>query len=158
MSDAVKTLADAMAAYPARLRDLIGDASAAALYYRPGPDEWSIVEVVGHLEDVDALFWGRAHRALTEDMPAFTVYDTNGPVRARDFQRQAWAGVWAIFTARRAAFVEWLRARTAADLERAGTHPMHGVMDLTRIPASIPRHDETHYQQIANNLKSFAAQ
>ena len=154
MSD-FQTLIDQMEAFPERLLALIEDADDAALYYRPGAQEWSVAEVIGHLEDVDALFMGRVHQALTEDDPLFTVYEQTGPVRQRDFQRQPVGALLAIFLARRAYFVNYLRGLTDAQLNRAGGHPMHGTMTVTRIPASIPRHDQTHYDQIATNLALF---
>ena len=147
-----------MAAFPARLQALIQGVSREALYHRPGPQEWSIVEVIGHLEDVDALFMGRVHAILTTDQPAFIVYEPTEPVRRRDFQGQPFEAIQAIFEARRAVFVELLRSLTPEQQARTGTHPMHGVMSATRSVASVPTHDNTHYQQIANNLDHHGRQ
>jgi hypothetical protein len=157
MTDDMRQLADDMEAFLPRLRERLAGASHAALYHRPGPAEWSSVEVVGHLEDVDALFMGRLHAILTEDRPAFTVYLAEPPVEQRAFQTQPFEAVWAIFETRRRVFVDWLRRLEPQDLERVGTHPMHGIIPASRVARSIPAHDQNHYGQIEANLAHYAS-
>jgi uncharacterized damage-inducible protein DinB len=157
MSEPMSQVADQLEAFTGTLQGMVAGLPQAALTHRPGPEEWSIVEVVGHLEDVDALMMGRIERALTEDRPELPVYEEKGPVKERNFQAQPFAQVLEAFLARRAAFVALLRRLTPAELERFGVHPMHGELSVDRIPRSLPRHDETHRGQIAGNLEHYAA-
>jgi hypothetical protein len=98
---------------------------------------------------------GRIERAISEDKPELPVYEEKGPVRERDFQHQPFTEVLAAFLARRSAFVASLRNLTPAKLTRYGIHPLHGELSVDRIPRSLPRHDETHREQIVANLEQY---
>jgi uncharacterized damage-inducible protein DinB len=157
MSETISQVAEQLEGFTGTLQELVAGLPEDALRYRPGPEEWSIVEVVGHLEDVDALMMGRIALALTQEQPPMPVYEEKGPVKERDFQNQPFDEVLAAFLARRALFVELLRDLQPEQLTRYGIHPMHGELSVDRIPRSLPKHDQTHRGQIEGNLASYKA-
>jgi|HigsolmetaAR201D_1030396.scaffolds.fasta_scaffold05234_6 hypothetical protein len=153
---AISDTIDRMAAFPEKLLALLEGAEPEALTYRPGPEEWSVVEVIGHLDDVDALMRGRIEAAQASDTPEVTVYKEHNAIVERDFQNQPFETVLKNFLAGRESFLEMMRALTPEQLQRGVRHPMHGFMSSERIPASLPKHDLTHYNQIAGNLALYA--
>jgi hypothetical protein len=57
------------------LRALVGGVDEARLRRRPGPGEWAIIEVVGHLADTEERALGRVRRMLAEDNPQLEPFD-----------------------------------------------------------------------------------
>src|SRR4051812_28959643 len=70
-----RSLIDAYVAGPARLRAACAGLTRADLTARPGPGAWSILEVVVHLADSDAVSIDRMKRMLTEDDPLLLYAD-----------------------------------------------------------------------------------
>ncbi len=61
----LKAQIEVLAAFPAALKAELQSLSDAALRFRPGPEEWSIIEVVGHLAgDRCDLAWAHPPDAL----------------------------------------------------------------------------------------------
>ncbi len=87
MSDTIKAQIDTLAAFPDALKRQVQGLSDAALRFRPTPDDWSIVEIVGHIIDVGALWPGRTRQMLATENPALTPVDANW-VRQRDYQNK----------------------------------------------------------------------
>lgn len=65
----------------------IDDETAAA---KPGPDVWSIKEIVGHLVDSAANNHQRFVRAQEGRELSFPGYEQDGWVRVQDYQHRAW--------------------------------------------------------------------
>ena len=103
MSDTVKSQIDLLAAFPEQLKRQLLGLDDAALRFRPAPDEWSIMELVGHIIDVGALWPGRTRQMLATDNPTLAAVDPAwvrqsvrrwlhreaAPVRARAYRRAA---------------------------------------------------------------------
>src|SRR5439155_23241312 len=68
-------LIDAYVAGGAKLRAAVAGLTREQLTARPGPGEWSILEVVVHLTDSDAISIDRMKRMLTEDNPQLLYAD-----------------------------------------------------------------------------------
>jgi hypothetical protein len=92
--------------------------------------EWSALQVVGHLFDVDVVYGFRWRLALTEDTPAYPGYDEKAwsqltrpaPPRLLD----ALAGL-------RLANAALLRSLDERDLHRRGIHGEQGSEDVQRM-------------------------
>ena len=77
MSDSVKEQIDLLAAFPEQLKRQLQGLEDAALRFRPAPDEWSIMELVGHIIDVGTLWPGRTRQMLATDNPTLAAVDPN---------------------------------------------------------------------------------
>lgn len=64
--------------------DLLSDAQAC---FKPGPNEWSIKEVVGHLNDVERVFSYRLLRISRGDATPLPGFEQDDYVRAAGFDR-----------------------------------------------------------------------
>jgi DinB superfamily len=96
----VETLAtellDLVESAAVELRAVDGAVAAA----KPGPDVWSVKEIVGHLVDSAANNHQRFVRAQEGKELAFPGYEQNGWVRSQDYQNQAWVelvDLWALY-------------------------------------------------------------
>src|SRR5919197_1259689 len=70
-----RSVIEAYAAGPAKVRAAVAGLSREELTARPGPGKWSILEVVVHLADSDAISIDRMKRILTEDNPPLLYAD-----------------------------------------------------------------------------------
>jgi uncharacterized damage-inducible protein DinB len=149
-----KAQVDALAAFPEQLKRQLESLSDAALRFRPAPDGWSIVEIVGHMTDVDAVWPGRVRQMLSADNPRLQSVD-NDVVRQRDYQNKQIGFMLITLAERRAEFVELLRVLRPEQLARPGLHPTRGPITVGDAPAALADHDRGHREQIAANLAAF---
>jgi uncharacterized damage-inducible protein DinB len=149
-----KAQVEVLAAFPEQLKRQLEGLSDAALRFRPGSNGWSIVEVVGHMTDVDAVWPGRVRQMLSTDNPPLQSVD-NDVVRQRDYQNKQIGYMLITLAERRAEFVELLRMLRPTQLERPGIHPTRGPITVGDAPAALADHDRGHREQIAANLAAF---
>jgi hypothetical protein len=86
--------------------------------WREAPGEWNIVEIVGHLADVERVFEYRALRIARADPVMWTGVEFPNYAAAANFQARPLGDVVAEYAAVRAAFVAFLRGLDAAAWER----------------------------------------
>jgi len=131
---------------PATIRRLSLDLTPAALAARPAVDEWSFVEIVGHLIDKTEAWGERFRRISLEELPMLPGFDQDARVRERDYQAQPLADLDSRLDALLAAVAAELRALPPAAWGRAGVHSERGRLTLAeavRIYAiSLPEHVE----------------
>jgi uncharacterized damage-inducible protein DinB len=111
--------------------------------------EWSALQVVGHLFDVDVVYGFRWRLALTEDTPAYPGYDEKAWSRlARPTPSQlldALAGI-------RLANAAVLRSLDEHDLRRRGVHGEQGSEDVQRMIDKVAGHDLAHLDQLGRTI------
>ena len=88
--------------------------------WREAPGEWNILEIVGHLADVERVFGYRALRIARADPVMWTAVEFENYAAAANFQERPLGDVVAEFTAVRAAFIAFLRGLDAAAWQRRG--------------------------------------
>jgi hypothetical protein len=88
--------------------------------WREAPGEWNILEIVGHLADVERVFGYRALRIARADPVMWTAVEFEHYAAAANFQERPLGDVVAEFTAVRAAFIAFLRGLDAAAWQRRG--------------------------------------
>jgi hypothetical protein len=154
MSDSIKTQIDLLAAFPEQLKRQLAGLDEAALHFRPAPDEWSILEIVGHMIDVGALWPGRTRQMLATDNPTLAAVDPAW-VRQRDYHNKQPGFLQITLAEQRAEYVEFLRVLRPAQLSRTGVHPTRGTLTVEQGIAALVDHDRIHSEQIAANLAAF---
>lgn len=153
---AFKAQLDQLAAYPNTLRQQVRGLSDEAVRFRPAAGEWSIVEIIGHMVDVDILMQGRIGQMISRDNPTLQVLDFDENVRQRDYQSKQANFLVNTFAERREAIVEELRYLQPARLARTGQHPTRGPLTIGELIATLVRHGPTHTEQIAANIDAFS--
>ena len=131
---------------PVSLRRLTVDMDDDSLRRRPQPQEWSIVEIAGHLVDKAEVWGERLRRIAAEDRPFLPAYDQDARVVERGYRSQSLDGVVKKLEELSRALTSDLRALPAEDWQKIGVHEERGQMTLaeaTRIYAiSLPDHVE----------------
>jgi len=64
---------------PVLLETMLRDLPPSLLQWKPGPERWSISEVLAHLADIEKIYSERVRRFLAEDSPALQKYEQPGP-------------------------------------------------------------------------------
>ena len=126
------------------------------LTWHPGPDEWCVKEVLGHLIEAEHRgFAGRIRIILGADTPALEEWDPPAVARARgDCARPATALLDELASLRveSASLVGRLMA---ADLERAGRHPAVGLLRVRDLLQEWVHHDRNHVRQALANVQAY---
>ncbi|HEX3176321.1 MAG TPA: DinB family protein [Methylomirabilota bacterium] len=143
-------LADGLAATPRRIVRLVEGLDGAALRARPADGEWSLVEVLAHLTDLErTLFQPRFRRVLAEDRPAFEPFDPKAWEQERDHRARDFATDLRAFTRARAETLALLGALPAGGAERLGLSAHFGPMTLGQYATHTLDHDLEHLGQMA---------
>ncbi len=134
-----------LAATPEVVRQLAGALAAAGVRYKPAPTEFSALEQVCHLRDIEREGYAvRLRRLLAEDEPALPDIDGGKLARERDYQRQDFASALAAFTDARQENVALVETLAPEQLARAGLFEGVGRVTLTGVLAMMREHDEAH--------------
>lgn len=156
MSDLSAAL-DALATFPAQLRQQVRGLDDTALHVRPAPAEWSILEIIGHMLDVNSLWPARIRHMLASENPTLMPVDPAW-VQQRDYQHKQLAFLLQTFDESRAEFVAFMRTLRPGQLARTGIHPTRGQISVAEAVAALADHDRMHTQQIAANLAALRSQ
>ena len=145
--------------HPVELRELIDGATDEALQFRPGPADWSVVDIVRHLGDVEEMRHMRLDRILAEDNPLMERATLQPGERDRDDAKvllQRWERL-------RTRALERLSAMSDEQWRRIGTQapdPHVGrvtpfVTDVLDQAVRINEHSGDHLGHIWKNLAMF---
>jgi len=146
-----------LAVFPGALQQRLEGLSEAALRFRPAPGEWSVVEVVGHLCDAEALWGGRVLQMLGSERPAFSPFDQDAMVAQQRYQERQMAALLSTLAERRAKHIAFLRELRPPQFACDGIHPVRGLVTVGSTLLRLPNHDQLHRNQIEANLKAFEA-
>lgn len=89
--------------------------------FRPGPSEWSIKEVIGHLNDVERVFSYRLLRISRNDPTPLPGFEQTDYVRAAGFDRSSLADLVGEFEFMRLANVLAIRNMRQEAIDQRGT-------------------------------------
>lgn len=151
MNRETETNLETMAAFPAALRGQVQPLDDATLRYKP-EREWSAIENVGHLIDIEGLWIARFRQMLAAENPALAAIDVDETVRQRDYQHKDLANLLRTHAELRAETIEFIRGLKPLHFERTGIHPVRGPINLAQAVAILANHDRLHAEQIAKTI------
>jgi hypothetical protein len=145
--------AEVQAQTPSLLRALVSE-SGGLLARRPEPDEWSVLECIGHVADAEIVYAGRYRWILAHDEPPLIGYDQDRWV-SRLRHREAHADeLLATFEALRAANLALWRRTSVTERARVGQHEERGPESFDLSFRLIAGHDRFHLDQARRALSS----
>lgn len=142
---------------PERIREALAMAPEPMRRWRPGPDKWSVHEVVVHCADSETNAALRIRYLIAEKEPLVVGYDQVEWARLFDYHAQPFEESLAAAKAARSRTVPLLRRLGEAQWAREGRHTESGrytAEDWLRIYAA---HLEGHARQIERNVAAWAA-
>ena len=103
------------------LRAVLGSLSDAQACFKPAPAEWSIKEVIGHINDVERVFSYRLLRISRHDPTPLAGFDQEDYVRAAGFDAYFVDDLLAEFEYLRRANMIAIEYMSTESIERRGT-------------------------------------
>lgn len=123
---------------------------------RDGGDGWTVVEVMGHLRDFEAVFLERARLTLEQEMPDLPFPDPVKMVVDRAYNDDDLMESLETWAASRREFLALLGGVADEDWERPANHPTRGPFTLTDQLFLTVWHDLNHIEQMAKILQGKA--
>ena len=143
-------LINALASTPETLTGLVKDLSPADLRFKNLPDEFSIIESVCHLRDIEIEGYAvRIHRILREDKPLLPDIDGSQLAVERKYHHQELAPALQAFSSARKKNTQALTGLTSEQLDRVGTLEGVGTITIRQLIAMMNEHDEDHIRELS---------
>jgi hypothetical protein len=137
-------LIDEYEAGPAKLRKAVAGLSDKQVKTRVEPGKWSILEVVVHLADSDAIAIDRMKRILIEDNPTLLYADETAYVDKLFTHEQSLADALELMEVGRRQWARVLRKLPADAWQRVGTHNKRGKLALSHFVEDYIKHVDHH--------------
>jgi hypothetical protein len=119
-----------------------------------GADGWSVLEIVGHMDDFEAIFIERVQLALEADQPKLPAYNQLELALTNRYNEQNLADLFARYVSRRREFLSLLRGLTPEQWQRQAIHPEAGAVTVLEVTLNATLHDVNHIEQIIKALGS----
>jgi uncharacterized damage-inducible protein DinB len=120
--------------------------------YRDSGEGWSVVAVLCHLRDWEALFLHRAKITVEQENPDLPFPKPDDVAVEKHYFEQDPQTVLSEWKAHRANLMAYFRGRTESDWERPAVHPVRGVFTLHDQLFIIAQHDMLHMEQATRIL------
>jgi DinB superfamily len=143
-------LINALASTPETLTGLVKDLSPADLRFKNLPDEFSVIEGVCHLRDIEIEGYAvRIRRILSEDKPLLPDIDGGQLAVERNYHHQELAPALQAFSSAREKNAQALTGLTSEQLDREGTLEGVGTITIRQLMAMMTEHDEDHIRELS---------
>ncbi len=142
----------------AKLKTSLKGVPRALLTWTPAPGKWSILEIVGHLRDMEKdAYLARYQRILSEETPSLPDVDGDKLSLENDYRSQKLSGLLREWSRLRRESLRLLKKVKPPDWERAGIHQTAGRLTMTDF---VRRHaignDLAHLGQIEAIQRRYA--
>lgn len=120
-----------------------------ALTWKPSPEDFSILENVCHLRDIEAEGYNvRIEKILTEEQPRLADVDGARLARERDYNAQDLKAALQAFRVARVRSLQLLKGIKPGALEREGELETVGRITLEGILLMMVEHDRGHIDEM----------
>ena len=119
------------------------------LRYKPAPDKWCILEILGHLADMEVMFAHRLRQMLADKKPVIAPINQEDWARNLGYTESPPAELVALYGLNRHANVQLVRRLKPGDLEKSAYHPeMKHDVTVAEYVEKMGTHGATHLAQI----------
>ncbi len=148
--------AEVQAGTEARLRARLRDAGQ-NLRRRPAAQEWSVLELVGHITDAELVVSGRYRSALSHDQPPVLGYDQDRWVDRLRHNDDDPDDLLVLFTTLRKANIALWKKTSPVERQRVAIHAERGPESVDLMFRLMAGHDRFHLNQIQATLRQLGA-
>jgi DinB superfamily len=122
---------------------------AKVLSYKPAPDRWSILEILGHLADIEIVYAYRLRQMLADKKPVIAPMDQDDWARNLGYLETPPAELIALYGLNRHANLRLLQHLKPGDLGKSAYHP-ETKRDVTvaQLIERMGTHGASHLAQI----------
>lgn len=145
----IHELLNQLARTPDEIASRIFGLSDTELRQRKSGDEFSVVENVCHLRDLEIEGYAvRIHRILAEDDPALADFDGGRIAAERDYNSQDLASALGSFSTARSNNIDQMRKIGLEGFDRTATLEGMGRITLRDLLSLMREHDDGHLQTL----------
>jgi uncharacterized damage-inducible protein DinB len=119
------------------------------LRYKPAPEKWSILEILGHLADIEIVYAYRLRQMLADEKPVIAPMDQDAWAKNLRYREMAAPELVAAYGLNRHHTLGLLRRLKPAELEKSAFHPeLQKPMTVARLVEQMSGHGANHLAQI----------
>jgi DinB superfamily len=134
---------------PRHIRQFAAEMSEQDLRWKPSNDEFSVVEQVCHLCDLEREgYSARIRKMLTENQPKLPDFDGSRIARERDYNQQDFESAFQEFASEREENVRVMKTLSPDQLNRSGVLEGVGTITLERLFQLMREHDQSHRKEL----------
>src|SRR6266478_3946514 len=127
------------------------------LRYKPAPDKWCILEILGHLADIEIVYAYRIRQMLADKKAVIAPMDRDDWARNLGYFETPPAELVALYGLNRHANLRLLRRLKPADLTKSAFHPeLEREVTVAEMIEKMSGHGAGHLQQIERLKKASA--
>lgn len=143
---------------PANIRQLIAGMTLQDLRWKPSGEEFSVVEQVCHLRDLEREGYSeRIKKLLTEQQPTLPDFEGGRIARERDYNRQDFETAFQEFARERAENVRVMKTLSPEQLSRSGELEGVGAITLGKLFLLMREHDQSHRDELSDLRERISA-
>jgi hypothetical protein len=119
------------------------------LRYKPSPEKWCVLEVLGHLADVEIIYGYRLRQMLADNKPVISPLNADAWARNLGYMEALPAELVAFYGIARHHNLRMLRRAKAADFAKSAYHPeLQREVTVAEVVERMGGHGADHLQQI----------
>lgn len=119
------------------------------LRYKPSPEKWCVLEILGHLADVEIIYGYRLRQMLADTKPVISPLDQDAWARNLNYLNSPASELVAFYGLSRHHNLRLLRSLKASDLSKSAFHPeLQREMTVADIVERMGGHGAAHLLQI----------
>src|SRR6516225_5598793 len=148
---------DAAEKSPKDIAAAVSGLSDKVLRYKPSPDKWCVLEILGHLADVEIVYGYRLRQMLADNKPTIAPLDQDAWARNLNYLDSPPSELVAFYGLARHHNLRLLRTLKASDLSKSAFHPeIQRNMTVADLVERMGGHGSAHLRQI-EKLKAEAS-
>jgi uncharacterized damage-inducible protein DinB len=154
-SDLKKHL-DAAEKSPKQVAAAVSGLPEKTLRYKPAPDKWCILEILGHLADVEIVYAHRLRQMLADKKPVIAPMDQDDWARSLGYMETPAPELIALYGLNRHANLRLLQRLKPGDLEKSAFHPESKKnFTVAELVERMATHGANHLAQIERLKKGL---
>jgi hypothetical protein len=119
------------------------------LRYKPSREKWSILEILGHLADIEIVYAYRLRQMLADKQPVIAAMDQDEWAKKLGYMDTPAPELVALYGLNRQHNLRLLRRLKPADLEKSAFHPEYQqAVTVATLVEKMAGHGTNHLQQI----------
>ncbi len=153
----LKKYLDAAEKSPKEIAAAVSGLSEKILRYKPSAEQWCVLEILGHLADVEIVYGYRLRQMLADTKPVIAPLDQNAWTRNLNYLNSPASELVAFYGLGRHHNLRLLRSLKTSDLSKSAFHPeMQRDITVADMVERMGGHGAGHLQQI-EKLKTAAS-
>ena len=140
---------DAAEKSPKQIAAAVSGLSDKVLRYKPSPEKWCILEILGHLADIEIVYAYRIRQMVADKKPVIAPMDQDDWARHLGYLETPPAELVALYGLNRHHNLRLLRRIKPEDLIKSAYHPeLKRDVSLAEMIERIAEHGASHLAQI----------